>query len=724
MKHKFLLLILALISIALVGCDKDPIEPELTEFNALGNWTEDGEVYTLTTNTAEKLDFTYSKGTQADAYLESAEIKEDLSGMKKLVITVKGLGAIQVELIAGSEKKLVRLNVASNAGSYEWNLINDGEFLKKVTKIRIIGAPGKESSTGNVEVSKLMFYNTNADNYIIDTDFDNIPDNVNEYDGTDENFNFNSKWERFNPDEEVYSFAVEGTVTKVTVEKPSGSPEWACIQALVKGEFSKFNYVVAKIKGTAGQPLVLKAANGVETKVTLSGEEEYVAVDISSMTDEEKNSITAIFIFGYAGKSSGSGYFDIIEAFMTEEFDTGMIKNVYNGTDETFSMINWYDSGDKVYTITNKEDETIIEYEKGGNSWASAKSLIDGNISGFGKFVIEITGEVGKKVMFKIAGGSQQIEKEIEFDGTKQTVDIIISGLPVSSLKAVNEILVFAAPGEIDVSGSFTIHSLTFMADLAEVNSDWVDGGDEVYTFEDTEDGMVVTYNKAEGNEWSSLKQDFGDEYSRFNTITLVIRGTDGKSITLKPNNQGSPLEKTFVFEEGKDITYTVTSDKITTYVIFGEGGTAPAEGSFTIVSTILSYVRPEGPKADADVNSDWLDNDGDVYTFEETEDGLIVSYDKKAGHEWSFIKKEFSDDLAGYNTITLVLRGTAGKVFLIKLNDSKEFDVTFKENEDLIFTASADQISSILIFADKGLTPASDSFTIVSAILSYVETE
>jgi len=724
MKHKILLLLLALFSFVLIGCKEDPVPEDLTEYNLLGGWVDGGDgVYTLTTNSEAKLAFTYDKGEHESAYLESAEITEDLSGMKKLTIKLKGMGAIKVELIAGNETKEISLNVVPNEYSYQWNLIDDGEFLKKLDKVRITGAPGKTGATGNVEISEMKFYNTEALVDIIQTGFNNIPDNVNEYDGTSETFNFNSKWERLVPEEEVYTITVEDGITKVSVEK-SGE-EWACIQALVKGDFTKFNYVVAKVKGTEGQPFILKAFENpiMETKVTLTGEEQYVAVDISGLTAEQKNSINKILIFGFAGLPTGSGYFEIIEAFMTEEWDTGIVKNVYDGTAETFPIHNWYDAGDSVYTIANDE-ETVFEYNKGNSEWARAESYIEGDISRFGKIVIEITGEEGKKVMFKVEGAGRNVEKHIEFDGTKQTVEIILTTLPLTTLKAIDKVMVFAAPGEKEVSGTFTLHSVTFMEDVVDVTLDWEDGGDGAYTFVENEDGtLTVNYDKAAGQDWALIKATYGEEYARFNTITIVLRGTAGKTVLLKPNDQGA-LEKSFTFEEGEDITYTVTTDIVTGYVVFAEAGTSPAEGSFTIVSVTLSFVRPEGPKAEADINKDWIDNGDGVYTVTENEDGTVTVDYNKGNKEYPALKQVFTGELAGYNTITLVLRGEAGKSIILKPNDNWELEknLTFEEGKDLVFTARASEIYSMIIMAEGGTKDVTGSFTIVEAKLSCTE--
>ena len=725
MKQKLLFLLLALFAFVFIGCKK------LTEFNALGGWRDGGdEVYEITTNTEEKLVFTYDKGDKADAYLESAEIKEKLSGMKKLVITLKGMGAVKIELVGTKTTKSVSINVIANEGSYEWNLMPEANFLKGLKRIRIYGAPGKTDATGNVEISELKFYNTEATNYIIQTDFNNIPDNVNEYDGTSATFNFNSKWERYVPEEEVYNIQVVGNVTRVTVEKSAGA-EWACIQARVKGNFEKFNYVVARVKGTAGQPFILKAANNYETKVWLTGEEQYVAVDISGMSASEKNAIQAIFVFGYAGEPSGSGYFEIIEAFMTEEWDTGIIKNVYDGQADTFSIAHWYDHGDNVYTVTEEADVAVIEYDKKNFSWAFAEAFIEGDISRFGKIVIEITGTVGKQVMFKIEAEGSNVEKYIDFDGTKQTVEMIIATMPQSALKKVNKVMVFAAPGAANATGSFTIHSVTFVEYDAPVEPDepveakedaditrgWIDGGDGVYTFEENQDGSVtVNYNK--GNfEWAHFRQEFKDDLAGYNTITLILRGAAGKSVILKPNDDNK-LEKTVTFEEGKDVIFTATAKEITKIVIIAEGETKDATGSFTIVSATLSFV--------VDATADFEDGGDGVYSFEKNQDGTVtVNYNKPAGKEWAFLRADFADKYSGFNTITLVLRGPAGKNVLLKPNNAGtlEKSFTFEEGKDVTYTVSAEEITNCLIFMEPNAA-GQGSFTIVSVLLSYEETE
>ena len=189
---KFFMLVLTVgLIFVLVGCKKpEPTPeptPEVTNFNVLGNWTDGGDaVYTIATNTASELDFTYDKSTFPYAFLQSAAITEDLSVFKSLEITLEGTGTMLLKLETKDDTpaKEVSLNVTGIQGTYEWNLKDDSAFLAKVDRVVIIAAPGKQDSVGAITVSKLSFDVSIADGYIINEGFNNIPSNVNEYNGT------------------------------------------------------------------------------------------------------------------------------------------------------------------------------------------------------------------------------------------------------------------------------------------------------------------------------------------------------------------------------------------------------------------------------------------------------------------------------------------------------------------------------------------------------------
>ena len=102
---------------------------------------------------------------------------------------------------------------------------------------------------------------------------------------------------------------------------------------------------------------------------------------------------------------------------------------------------------------------------------------------------------------------------------------------------------------------------------------------------------MVVTY-KVAGKEYSAFVNTFDQEQvAGLNTLTVVIKGTDGKSVILKPNDNGA-LEQTVSFVGTTEVTKVFTAEAFSKMVIMAEGGIAPAAGSFEIVSMTLSYVE------------------------------------------------------------------------------------------------------------------------------------
>ncbi|HBY65269.1 MAG TPA: hypothetical protein DEG42_02600, partial [Acholeplasmataceae bacterium] len=158
----------------------------------------------------------------------------------------------------------------------------------------------------------------------------------------------------------------------------------------------------------------------------------------------------------------------------------------------------------------------------------------------------------------------------------------------------------------------------------------------------------------------------------------------------------------------------TIMADSITGLIIFAEGGTAPATGTFTILSAYLSYTE--------NLQSTWEENDLGTYAFAGT-GPVVVTYTKAAGQEWVFMKSMFdAAELTGMNTVTIVLEGTAGKQVLVKVNNSIEQWVTFVADTPAKVVITAPEITGIILFAEGGVAPVTGTFEIISATLSYVE--
>jgi hypothetical protein len=718
----------------IVGCTPDvqdpvdstptPVEPTptvpvVTDYNALGGWSDGGDgVYTLTTNITSELEFSYAKGAFPYAYLSSAIITQDLSVYKKLVITVEGTGTmlLKLETSDGTPAKEVGLNVTGIQGTYEWNLLASSEFLSKVNKIVIIAAPGKEDSVGEISITTLKFGVEVASGFIINDGFDNIPSNVNEYNGTDVTFNFNSKWENFA--EQTYTITPDGTAFNVQFTKAAGF-EWSAMQSRVQGNFTNFNFVVVKVTGTAGQPIIVKAANNVETRIILNGEMQEVVVDLSDMLLADKNAITSILIFGNAGRT-GTGQFTIHEAFMIDDYAYEapvVVYNEYNGTDASFDIHYWVDGGDQVYSITKIAEEYLVEYNKNSESlhYAFMVANLKGDYSSFATIEFEITGQANKSALLKVEGPNGNKEMLVSFDGTKQLFTIDLSTLSPTQLSVLNKVLIMAGPGSGIAAGEFTIHNVTFKNADYVIDTDWVSLDAGVYTVTDG----LVSYNKGAGQEWSAMVNTFDPlEVEGLNTMTVVLKGEVGKSVMIKPNDA---FEDVVTFTDTNEVTRVYTAEAWIKLVMIAEGGTASVTGSFEIVSIILNYVEPDLIDPMIDVTKGWEDSGDGVYTFVDNVDGSTkVNYTKGELDAWSTTRQLFTGENARYNVFSIEMTGVATKQVLVKVNNSIESWVTFDSEGRGSTIVRTTDISSVLLFGEGGVASVTGSFTIVKATLAF----
>ncbi len=745
---KMMKLFIALIAImsvfGLASCQKN----EKTDpYNALGEFIvgDETNVYSFAANTTELVDFDYTKNedeTHRNAYIKKAISNKNLSNYKKLVITLNGMGDAKIELVAGETTLSVSLNVIDTASTYEWNLMPHKDILKSVTEIRVYAAAGRVKTSGQVAISKLTFDTAVADGFIIQTDFDNVPNSINEYDGVSETFDFNAKWAE-NGEDGVYTIQQNAETKEVTVDyrKQEGN-SWSCIQSQVRGRFTKFNFVVVVAQGNAGKKFLIKAeGTGVakETNETFDGTKQTFVLDIRSLTDDQKNAIAKIVLFG-SPNAIQDGSFTIYEAYMSETSPIEIeeiVKNKYNGTDDEFDISNnWYDGSDKVYTVEKVTDGLKVTFTKKDN-YSTLKSYLEGDLSKFKYYVVEASSTNETSIMIKAADGCES--QTVKLGTDKQVIFIDVS--KVANLSTLSEVIIFGNPGSTN-AGEFTIHKAYFANEVKgiempttntydkfyesfDINHYWTDNNTGTYTV--TEDGSktVVNYTKHSSCEWTTFKTTIENLTNEFKYIKLVVKGT-GTQILVKPNND-SAYEKWVDLTGEEQTVYAAIPANMTEMHLFCEPGKAGGEtGTLEIIeATLVRDVMVEDKTIDV-VNS-FYTQDVSSYTISAATQGIKVDYTVEAGG-WPTIRTIINGQNTDITAIKLVFKGVSGKQILVKLNDNNAYeswvDLTGEEQE-LVLTGDklASPLTKILIFiAPNPTEEVTGTFELKSVELSKEE--
>lgn len=750
---KMFIAVLAIMTVfGLASCDKK--DNVTNPYSVLGDFSvaDETNVYSLAENTKTKLDFDYTKSDSEEhrnSYIKKAIKNSNLNKYQKLVITLTGLGDVKIELVAGSTTLAVYLNVTTVESTYEWNLMPHKDVLNSVTEIRVYGAAGRVSTTGYVTISRLAFNTNVADGFIIQTDYNNIPSNVNEYDGVSETFDVNAKWAE-NGEDGVYTIEqdAETKATEVIYKKNEGN-EWSCIISQVRGKLENFKYLVVVAKGTDGKKMMIKVEGegGVAKEQTekFDGTEQTFVLDISTFTNEQRNAISKVVIFG-APNAIQDGRFTIYEAYMSKTSPIEIeetIKNKYNGTDEEFEISKyWYDGGDKVYTVEEVTDGLKVSFTKKG-TYSTLKAYLEGDFSKFKYLVIEASSEKGSSVLLKAANGCESLTTTLSSEKSVVYVDIS----KVENLSTLSEVIIFGNPGS-ESAGEFILHKAYFANEVKgvempktntydkfyksfDVNHYWVDNNTGVYTVTEEGTKTVVNYTKHTGCDWATFKTTMENVTDEFSYVKLVLKGT-GTQILVKPQDNGA-YEKWVDLTGEEQTVYAAIPANMTELHIFCEPGKANGEtGTLEIISAeLVRDVMVEDKSIDV-VNT-FYTSDVNSYTISAANKGIKVDYTVQAG-AWPTIRTIINGENSDITAINLVFKGVKGSQILVKINDQKELwinDLTGEEQTVVIDETTVDgsganvllsPLTEILIFiAPNPSKEVTGTFELKSVELSKV---
>jgi len=693
---------------------------QLQTMSILNGWTDSGDsVYTITQDNTE-LAVTYDKNSFSWASM-LYDIEDDLSVYNKLVIAIKGQGTLMIKIQGATEAFEVSLQLTAGEVMYQLDLRDYDAFLAGVTGVYLFGGPGKVSDTGNFTVSLFEFHEGTAFGNVLENGDSNIPQNEQIYDGTGETFDFSAGF--LDNGDGIYTIDKTGEDVNVSYAKAAGF-EWAYMISTVRGDFSDFDYVVLRVKGVTAGSVLFKAelSSSVQTEISGSfeaGEELILCLDLSAWTNEQLDALTKILVFAAGGSGTGSGEFDILEAYFSKVY---VGEKPVEPVDYYDFLTGWVENDVDTYEFTETLDETLlVEYTKAaGQGWVFMKNEFTEEAEEYNTLTLVVKGTAGKSILVK-PNDDGALEYTFNFDGTEQTM--------IVSADAFTKVLIFAEAGIESVTGSFEIISarLTYVepqplpADVVyDFNLLWEDNDGGIYTFTDNAGVMTVDWTKTSGQEWAFVKAVFTENLLNHDTIEIVVQGSVGQQLIIKPNDN-SAYEQTVTFD-GTVQTFTFTLiDKPTKVLIFVDPMNGGLTGSFDIISAKVTASDP----TQANFIYNFNENDPDTYDQTVLTDGSVqVDYTKGVGQEWIFIRANFTPEMAvGKNTMTLVLSGTDGLTVLLKPNDSGALEqiVTF-DGTLQTFVITAETFTSLLIFAEPGSASVTGTFTIHSAKLSYVE--
>jgi len=150
----------------------------------------------------------------------------------------------------------------------------------------------------------------------------------------------------------------------------------------------------------------------------------------------------------------------------------------------------------------------------------------------------------------------------------------------------------------------------------------WTEGDPGTYAFSTVDENTLVTYTK--GGTYAFMRRDFlPADAEGYNSIVMTFTGTPGKTVLVKPNDDGA-LEKMVTFGT-EPVQVIISAPAFTTVIVFAEPGTADVSGTFTITEAVLTYI--EGA-----TDPVWK---GYNMTVEETDNDVTITYPATPANWW-----------------------------------------------------------------------------------------
>ncbi len=207
----------------------------------------------------------------------------------------------------------------------------------------------------------------------------------------------------------------------------------------------------------------------------------------------------------------------------------------------------------------------------------------------------------------------------------------------------------------------------------------WTENDPDTYDFSTVEEALVVDYTKGAGQEWAFMRRNFTtEEAGTYNTLIMTLDGEAGKSVLVKPNDNGL-LEETVTFG-AEPVTIKIHADAFTSVLIFAEPNTASVTGQFTISLAVLTTetIQPEDPE--------W---NGFNMTVTQTETNVTIEYADTPVEWWNHNAQLQVVDFDGTKEqISFTFTGVVDHEYLFKIEGggiAKETPIVGDGNEQTV---------------------------------------
>ncbi len=383
----------------------------------------------------------------------------------------------------------------------------------------------------------------------------------------------------------------------------------------------------------------------VEQPIIADGTEQTVTLNLSALTEVQRNSFNLIIVFVKTVGAAG----------------TVTIKDWVYGEPTVPPIPTW--TGYGMTAVESETDVTLTYANTPANWWESNAQLpvigFDGTQTSI-KFTF--TGVDTHEYLFKIEGpGGVNVEQPIIADGTEQTVTLDLSGLTKEQRDSFNKIVFFVKT--LAASGTVVVKDWMYGEPTTPVDQTWTGYG---MTAVDTATDVTLTYTATPANWWENNAQSPVVNFDGTQTsIKFTFTGVATHEYLFKIEGPGGVNVEQPIVADGNEQTVTLNLSTLSEaqrssfnlVIIFVK--TVGAAGTVTVKDWV--YGEPIAPSDPV-----WM---GYGMTVVETETEVTITYTATPTNWWENNARLAVLDFDGTKTsIVFTFTGVSGHEILFKI--------------------------------------------------------